>query len=135
MLLLALAGVIGSQESFLYNRIHEVWSDEANDTVRAAVITYTNQPTNSLNEVRQPRPSPKSQMASIQQAAPRQNLCTVSASGLAVSRILVSLLTASRMSCLPLSYDQLLVLCNPSMLLCPAQRHSSITTNSVGVLF
>ena len=56
MLLLALAGVIGSQESFLYNRINEVWSDEAQDTVRAAVITYTNQPTNSLNEVRQPRP-------------------------------------------------------------------------------
>ena len=94
MLLLALAGVIGSQESFLYNRIHEVWSDEANDTVRAAVITYTNQPTNSLNEVRQPGPLQRTQMASIQQAAPRRNLCTASTSGLDVCPISASLLTA-----------------------------------------
>ena len=51
MLLFGLSSVFGSQTTFLYNRIHEVWSDKAAGIVRVSLITYTSQLTNSINDV------------------------------------------------------------------------------------
>ena len=51
MFLLALSNMFGSQTTFLYNRIHEVWEDEAAGIVRISLITYTSQPINSINDV------------------------------------------------------------------------------------
>ena len=51
ILLLALNGIFGSQTSFMYNRIQSVWQDSAHGTVRIAMLTYTNQIVQSIDDV------------------------------------------------------------------------------------
>ena len=51
MLLLALNGIFGSQTAFMYNRIQSAWQDSAHGTVRIAMLTYTNQLVQSIDDV------------------------------------------------------------------------------------
>ena len=51
MLLLALNGIFGSQTAFMYNRIQSVWQDSAHGTVHIAMLTYTNELVQSIDDV------------------------------------------------------------------------------------
>ena len=48
---MALNGIFGSQNIFLFNSIQATWQDSSNGFVRLAILTYTSAPVDSMNQV------------------------------------------------------------------------------------